>query len=87
MIVGPVPLRFLVRRRGGAFGWQGGGLLFPRVLVSLVGLNGGTAPHIGGCRRVQVRLHAVSPCVHLLTRLPQFTGQTRGRFTFGLAAA
>jgi hypothetical protein len=57
----------------------------PRVLVQFVGLKGGATPHVGGRRRVQVRRHATAECLHLRARQAQFTGETRGRFTFGNA--
>jgi hypothetical protein len=60
-------------------------LFFPRVLIEFVGLKGGATHHVGRRRRVQVRLHAMPECMQLLARHSQFTGETRGRFTFGHA--
>jgi hypothetical protein len=61
-------------------------LFFPRVLVEFIRLKGGATHHVGGRRRIQVRLDAVSQCMQLLTQHPQFTGKTRGWFPFGDAA-
>jgi hypothetical protein len=58
----------------------------PAFCIDLVGLTGDAPHHVGGRRRVQVRLHAMPDGMHLLAGYPQFTGQPRSRFTFGDAA-
>jgi hypothetical protein len=43
-------------------------LFFPGVLIQFVGFKGGAPHHVGRRRRVEVRLHAVPECMHLLAR-------------------
>jgi hypothetical protein len=63
-----------------------GRAFFPRVLIQCVGLQDGATHHVDGRRGVQVCLHTVPECRPWLACHPQFTGETRGRFTFGDAA-
>jgi hypothetical protein len=82
----PWPLRFLARRRGGSLGSRWGGLLFPRVLVQVVGLKRGAGHHLGWCGIVQGRLHALAQRVQLRAGPPPLTGSARGGFPCGDAA-
>jgi hypothetical protein len=60
-----------------------GGAFFPRVLVELISLKGGTRHHPGRRGRMQLGLEALPEGMELCARHPQFTREARRRLTFG----
>jgi hypothetical protein len=54
-----------------------GGPFSPHVPIPFVGLKSGATHHVGERRRVQVRLHALPECMHVLARHAQFTRARR----------